>query len=681
MELDALLEKFQSKLLLNDERLDDIDAKRKELTRICSEEEAKITAVCAEVQTRVDLASEALKNKSAVEFKRKDEELSMTRDEVCRDSRALSEELDKIMEVIKEDGNDFNIMSCWEKVKHALSASHDDTTWCLPTFHAAKTLANVKASDLGYICTAQFLPTQYQLSLTYPATQIMVAGTDQKAICTVLTSQLFTDMIQANIKFSIKNKACKESVPYCKEECKLSEDKKSFQIAFLVQRSGSYVVTVLLYDQHVVDSPLTITVAESESLVKDDKIRAVQVEKSTYQEKNDIFVKSKVVSKSEVVTTSPSPTADPINSVPALKSSTPATFEASAPRPSMRRPLSATLPKSDPPARNIPSPAPLSSATPPHSSTLGTRSLKGDTPPTGSVKSLLPPGPLNLSSLTPGSRLTGMRMLSIEEGVKEDSLHKPIGMCILLDGNIAVASTFEGKVKIFDPEGKFVTQVISPEPQFDRPSDMVALQSGQFVVRDNTRVQVFSARGNFMKNMWQDRGQDKCYGLAQDKEGRLITIMESRKPRKTDLLFFDLSTGELVKKIEMEDIIANKGVSKCRFLTYELGKLYITDLGLDCVYILDPVTINAKVFGSSGSDPGQFCDPAGLVVDTAGNMIVADSKNHRLCVFSAEGKFVCHVSLSPETRRPSGVALDKERKELFVLNLQGKAAMTKYKLK
>ena len=185
-------------------------------------------------------------------------------------------------------------------------------------------------------------------------------------------------------------------------------------------------------------------------------------------------------------------------------------------------------------------------------------------------------------------------MLSIEEGAKEESLHKPIGMCLLQNGNIVVASTFEDKVKMFTPIGKFISLVTAPQP-FERPSDMVALQSGEFVVRDNTRMQVFSAEGNFMKSMWQDQGQDKCYGLAQDKEGRLVTIMESRRPRKTDLLFFDLVTGELVKKIEMEDIIANKALSKCRFLTYQLGKLYITDLGLDCVYILDPVTINAKV--------------------------------------------------------------------------------------
>merc|ERR1711909_118532 len=83
--------------------------------------------------------------------------------------------------------------------------------------------------------------------------------------------------------------------------------------------------------------------------------------------------------------------------------------------------------------------------------------------------------------------------------------------------------------------------------------------------------------------------------------------------------------------------IPNRSMSKCRFLTYQLGKLYITDLGLDCVYILDPNTVNTKVFGSSGSGPGELSDPAGLVVDTAGNIIVADSKNHRLCVFSSEG--------------------------------------------
>ena len=86
------------------------------------------------------------------------------------------------------------------------------------------------------------------------------------------------------------------------------------------------------------------------------------------------------------------------------------------------------------------------------------------------------------------------------------------------------------------------------------------------------------------------------------------------------------------------------------------------------------------MFGCSGSGPGQLSDPAGLVVDSVGNMVVADSRNHRLCLFTQEGKFVCSLSLSPDTRRPSGVVLDIENRELYVLNLQGRDAMTKYKL-
>jgi len=671
MELDNLLERLQSSLLHNDERLEIIDARRGELKRICQEEEEKITALCVEVQGRVSAAGESLKTKSKIEFKKLDEELNSSRENITKDSLVLCTELDKVSVVVKGgEESKFDTAACWDKVKLILSANRESQIEKFkPTFHPSKTLAKVKSPDLGYINIAVFHPHHYQLSLTHPMHNILEAGINKKVICTVLTSELFTDLIQANIKFSIKNKVCKQAVPYCKEECKLSSDKKSFQIAFLTTMPGTYVVTVLLYDQHVVDSPLTLVVSEPHISEIGDKLdRQISKEEFSKEEKEDFKT-----GNSQKIGGNSSSNKDTGSSGPAEAKSKLSAFKES--NQSAASPVTKIMSSGLNAATSSSSklvPSKLRRPSP----TVSTQ----DTGPS-SIMSVLPPGPLDLSHLAPGAGLTGLRMLSIEEGVKNESLHKPIGMCVLLDGNIAVASTFENKVKIFTSEGKYVTEVISPEPPFDRPSDMVTLHSGEFVVRDNTRVQVFSASGNFMKNMWQDKGHDKCYGLAQDKEGRLVTIMESKRPRKTDLLFFNLGTGELVKKIEMDDIIPNKPMSKCRFLTYQLGKLYITDLGLDCVYILDPMTVNTKVFGSSGSGPGELSDPAGLVVDTAGNIIVADSKNHRLCVFSSDGKFVCDVKLSPPTRRPSGVVLDKGTKDIFVLNLQGKLAMTKYRLK
>ena len=45
-------------------------------------------------------------------------------------------------------------------------------------------------------------------------------------------------------------------------------------------------------------------------------------------------------------------------------------------------------------------------------------------------------------------------------------------------------------------------------------------------------------------------------------------------------------------------------------------------------------------FGGSGSGPGKFNDPWGIAVDSTGNVLVADTFNHRVQKFDPEGKFV-----------------------------------------
>ena len=66
-------------------------------------------------------------------------------------------------------------------------------------------------------------------------------------------------------------------------------------------------------------------------------------------------------------------------------------------------------------------------------------------------------------------------------------------------------------------------------------------------------------------------------------------------------LVVSLQSSSLCKSEETYslDIIFAKARSKCMFLTYQLDKLYITDLGLDCVYILDPSTISVKFSSTS----------------------------------------------------------------------------------
>ena len=273
-----------------------------------------------------------------------------------------------------------------------------------------------------------------------------------------------------------------------------------------------------------------------------------------------------------------------------------------------------------------------------------------------------------------------------KEKDSQATVFRPIGICLLPDKRVVVASTFEDKVKMFSPSGHFLKQLVpgGRKESFKRPSDMVTLRSGDFVVRDNNGIRFFNNMGDFIMTLNCDQ-VNRSYGLAEDGNGHLVIINERKGSRvgpgvETDLLFFEVKTGELVKRIELSDVIRDKKGSKCRFLTSALGKLYITDLGQDCVYTLDPETRDTTVFGQSGSGMGCFSDPAGLVVDSLGNMLVADSKNHRVCLYSRTNKFLGELRLVPGARRPSGLLLDRDNGDLYLLNLGGGQAVVRYSL-
>ena len=98
-----------------------------------------------------------------------------------------------------------------------------------------------------------------------------------------------------------------------------------------------------------------------------------------------------------------------------------------------------------------------------------------------------------------------------------------------------------------------------------------------------------------------------------------------------------------------------------------------------------------RFFGSSGRGIGEFIDPAGIALDSQGNMIVADARNHRLQVqpsrnfqgsycyfqttfqlFSKKRDPLGVVKLDTALRRPSGIVFDDDLNQnpvLYVANL------------
>ena len=75
------------------------------------------------------------------------------------------------------------------------------------------------------------------------------------------------------------------------------------------------------------------------------------------------------------------------------------------------------------------------------------------------------------------------------------------------------------------------------------------------------------------------------------------------------------------------------------------GEVVISSKIAHCVSVLSPVGEKLRTFGTRGSCQGQFRGPRGLAVDPKGNIFVADSGNHRIQKFTAEGQFLAAVGV------------------------------------
>lgn len=126
-----------------------------------------------------------------------------------------------------------------------------------------------------------------------------------------------------------------------------------------------------------------------------------------------------------------------------------------------------------------------------------------------------------------------------------------------------------------------------------------------------------------------------------------------------------------MERLDLRNIISNVDESKCRFLYCRRRKLYITDLGTDCIYILDLVSRHVRVLGQDSLSKGQKLEPAGIVADRKGTVIVAHARSHRLHIFDRKRQHLGTVRVDKRLNRPSAMYLDETEPEpaLFVCNL------------
>jgi len=93
------------------------------------------------------------------------------------------------------------------------------------------------------------------------------------------------------------------------------------------------------------------------------------------------------------------------------------------------------------------------------------------------------------------------------------------------------------------------------------------------------------------------------------------------------------------------------------------GRIYAADTELKMVFVIDPVA--RTVEKREGSSRAPLSLPVGVAVDAENRLFVSDADLHSIICFSPEGQVLATFGTA-NLGRPGGIALDPQRKRLYV---------------
>ncbi|EFC46474.1 predicted protein [Naegleria gruberi] len=149
-------------------------------------------------------------------------------------------------------------------------------------------------------------------------------------------------------------------------------------------------------------------------------------------------------------------------------------------------------------------------------------------------------------------------------------------------------------------------------------------------------------------------------GLYVDQEKKQVYVTE----RDSGLLrVFSCVDGSLVTQFK---------VGAVTDVTMSLGTLVVCDKDAGCIKFLSPTDGSLiRKIGENGESIGKLNYPRGVIVDPiTRNLIVSDSDNHRIQIFTWNGEYLESVgkkgSGEAELNTPFGIVLNSITGELFV---------------
>jgi streptogramin lyase len=175
--------------------------------------------------------------------------------------------------------------------------------------------------------------------------------------------------------------------------------------------------------------------------------------------------------------------------------------------------------------------------------------------------------------------------------------------------------------------------------QFNKPRSVaVDLEDNVYAVDLTGRIQKFAPDGHYLLG-WQmpETTKGKAKGMISDPDGGVIVV----EPHYTRVNHFD-PTGKVLAQWGVNGTNAGQLAFPRSIAVGPKGDLFISEYSyVERIQHFGPRGTNfLGEWGKPGDGPGEFNRVEGIGVAPNGEVYAADSCNHRIQVFTPDGKFV-----------------------------------------
>ena len=201
-------------------------------------------------------------------------------------------------------------------------------------------------------------------------------------------------------------------------------------------------------------------------------------------------------------------------------------------------------------------------------------------------------------------------------------------------GNLIIAEHGGGRIQVFDPSGKFITQWNTGNADI-YIVDLDIDRQGNVYVIYSANIHVLNAEtGQEIATISEVGGNNAFFSnLATTDDGGFIAVSHG----ETLVRFNSDRTAEVLAPSAISSISGDSELD-AKIAVDGVGNIYLLGIFNDSVFKFDSQGKFVTRFGSAGEEKGQFRAPHAIAVDNQSRVYVSDAKG--LQVFEADGRYL-----------------------------------------